>query len=278
MGGARDTDCRHERDKPMTDLKADRFQGIPELQLMLAGGRMTTRGFDANGDLTVDRPNNPVAVAAIQQALHDLHYELEVTGAYDDWTAAQVRRFKHDQSLTAPGAVTDDGVAGPGTMRRLDELWSRTSKPSPEPLPPDRPTGDGDFRIKLMEGVSAALGAGLFQYTFVIWDPARSQAGVFNYEGVIAGGGASSPFTGESYWANFTLGPTVRVEHISGEARHRKTTAAIAARFTLEVLPWHAPNFMVQFDGLTLGIGLETGTGTFRLDSAGVRPFDGDDD
>ena len=259
----------------MTDLKADRFRGTPDLQLMLNGSRMTTRGFDANGDLTVDRPNNPIAVAAIQQALRDLHYELEVTGLYDEGTAAQVRQFKHDQSLTTPGAITDDGVAGPGTMRRLDELFARTPDPTPDPLP-DRPTGDGDFRIKLMDGVSAALGAGLFQYTFVVWDPARSQAGVFNYEGVIAGAGVGSPFSGESDWVDFALDSTIQVDRLSpGDASHRRTNAAIAGRFTLEVGPFHAPSFTVQFDGLSLGIGLETGTGTWRLDSAGVRPFDG---
>jgi hypothetical protein len=258
----------------MPDLSADRFRGIPDLQSMLAGGRMTTRGFDVNGNLAIDRPNNPVAVAAIQQALRDLHYELEVTGSYDDWTAAQVRQFKHDQSLTTPGAITDDGVAGPGTMRRLDKLFSRTLEPSPEPSPSGGRTGDGDFRIKRMDGISAALGAGLFQYTFVVWDPARSQAGVFNYEGGIAGGGVSSPFAGESDWVDFALGPTVRVDHLSGRASHRKTSAAIGERFTLEVSPWHAPNFVVQFDMLTFGIAFEKGDGTFQLDGAGVRPFD----
>jgi peptidoglycan hydrolase-like protein with peptidoglycan-binding domain len=262
------------KESSVTDLNADRFRGNPELKLMLAGARMTTNGFDADGDLIVDRPNNPVAVAAIQQALRDLDYELEVTGAYDEFTAAQVRQFKHDQSLTTPGAITDDGVAGPGTMRRLDELFSRTPGPPPEPVPDDRHTGDGDFRIKLMEGVSAELGAGLFQYTFVVWDPARSQAGVFNYEGVIAGAGVGNPFAGESDWVDFTLDPTIHVDFLSGQASHRKTTAAVE-RFTLDVTPEHAPSFTVQFDGLTLGVGLETGTGTFTLDSAGVRPFDG---
>jgi peptidoglycan hydrolase-like protein with peptidoglycan-binding domain len=260
----------------VSDLQAERFRGIPDLQTMLNGGRMTSSGFDANGDLTIDRPNNPVAVAAIQQALRDLHFELEVTGFFDESTAAQVRQFKHDQSLTTTGAITDDGVAGPGTMRRLDELFSKAREPDPPPSPTPLPTGDGEFRIKLMEGVSASLGAGIFQYTFVVWDPSRSKAGVFDYQGAVAGGGVGSPFSGESDWADFSLDPSVHVDHLSpATVSHRRTDAAVASRLTLEVSPAHAPDFVVQFDGLALGIGLEIGTGTWNLDGAGVRPFDG---
>ncbi len=260
----------------MSDLNADRFRGIPELELMLDGGRMTTRGFDVSGDLTVDRANNPVAVQAIQQALRDLHYELEVTGVFDEWTAAQVRRFKHDQGLTTRGAITDDGVAGPGTMRRLDELLHRPPEPEPAPEPPPRPVGDGDFRIKLMEGVTAAAGVGVFQLTFVVWDPARSEAGVFDYVGATLSEGVSSPFDSESDWVDLVLDPTIRIDRLSGNASHRRTTAVIGQRLTLEVTPRHAPSFLAQFDGLTLGVGLAVGSGTFTLSSEGVRPFDGD--
>jgi hypothetical protein len=99
---------------------------------------------------------------------------------------------------------------------------------------------------------------------------------VFDYQGVLGGKGAGSPFSGESDWVDFSLGPTVHVDHLSpANVNHRKTDAVIVSRLTLEVAPTHAPDFVVQFDGLSLGIGLEVGSGTWRLDSAGVRPFNG---
>lgn len=51
---------------------AERFRGIIAFEQCMAGARMTPDRFDCNGDLTVDAPNDPVAVAAVEQALADL--------------------------------------------------------------------------------------------------------------------------------------------------------------------------------------------------------------
>lgn len=112
----------------MVMATAKRFIGIPDFELCLNGARMTVDGFDSEGDLSVDRPNEPAAVIAVQQALADLTYAIEVTGVYDAQTAATIRQFKIDQLLPVPqGMDRHDGVTGPGTSRRLDQLFSGES-------------------------------------------------------------------------------------------------------------------------------------------------------
>jgi len=97
---------------------------------------MTADGFDANGDLIIDAPNDIFSVAAIQAALRDLRYPLIVTFQYDQATADAVRQFKIDQTLPLPvGLAQHDGVVGPGTSARLNELFS---PPKAQPQPPSQ--------------------------------------------------------------------------------------------------------------------------------------------
>lgn len=118
----------------MAEVTAERFKGIPDFAQCMDGARMTEHGFDADGNLVVDRPNDPQAVMAIQQALADLLYPVSVTGIYDADTAKFVRQFKIDQDLQVPAGMTQhDGVTGPGTSRRLNQLFTEA------PTPPDDP-------------------------------------------------------------------------------------------------------------------------------------------
>jgi peptidoglycan hydrolase-like protein with peptidoglycan-binding domain len=85
------------------------------------------------------------AVKRIQQALIDVKkltgktYDLGSTGPSNDGvdgdygpkTAAAVRKFKADETL----GFTQFGDVGPGTMRRLDELFSAGKAPPATPLP-----------------------------------------------------------------------------------------------------------------------------------------------
>lgn len=120
----------------MSVVIAPRFAGIVQFEQCVNGARMTKDGFDANGNLTVDEPNDPTAVGAIQSALRDLGYPLLVTFSYDDATAKTVRQFKIDQQLALPpGMDQHDGVAGPGTSGRLNALFTPPPKPSPPPTP-----------------------------------------------------------------------------------------------------------------------------------------------
>ncbi|MDG4798155.1 peptidoglycan-binding domain-containing protein [Micromonospora sp. WMMD1082] len=120
----------------MSAVIAPRFAGIDQFERCVAGARMTPDGFDKNGDLTVDGPNDPDAVGAIQRALRDLGYPVDVTLAYDDATAAAVRKFKIDQRLAVPAGMTQhDGVVGPGTSGRLNALFT----PAPTVVPPPTP-------------------------------------------------------------------------------------------------------------------------------------------
>jgi hypothetical protein len=104
------------------------------------GARMTVSGFDVNGDLVVDGPNDPAAVSAIQVALRDLGYPVTVSGAYGNETAEQVRQFKIDKHLTVPaGMLTHDGVTGPGTTARLNDLFTVPELNIPIDPPPFAP-------------------------------------------------------------------------------------------------------------------------------------------
>jgi hypothetical protein len=109
----------------MAEIKAARFQGLVAFGLCLDGARITTGGFDSNGDLAVDQPNEVATVTAIQQALSDLGFVLGVDGDYGPGTAEVVRQFKVQQNLAVPpGLAQHDGVTGPGTTGRLDEIFS----------------------------------------------------------------------------------------------------------------------------------------------------------
>jgi hypothetical protein len=109
----------------MAEIKAARFQGLVAFGQCLDGARITTGGFDSNGDLVVDAPNDPATVTAIQQALADLGFVLGVDGDYGPGTAEVVRQFKVQQNLALPpGLAQHDGVTGPGTSGRLDEIFS----------------------------------------------------------------------------------------------------------------------------------------------------------
>ncbi|MFI6959874.1 hypothetical protein ACIBJI_41230 [Nocardia sp. NPDC050408] len=115
---------------------APRFGGIPQFAQCLGGARMTTDGFDSDGSLVVDTPNDPIAVGAIQAALKDLGYPILVTFVYDEATAAIVCQFKIDQNLAVPPPlVAHDGVAGPGTTGRLNALFTPALKPVAPPIP-----------------------------------------------------------------------------------------------------------------------------------------------
>jgi hypothetical protein len=97
---------------------------------------MTTDGFDSDGDLVVDMENDPETVGAIQNSLKILGYPLMNTLVYDDATAVAVRQFKIDQHLPLPAGLVDhDGVTGPGTSGRLNELFTPAPVPAPPPIP-----------------------------------------------------------------------------------------------------------------------------------------------
>lgn len=106
------------------DLKSPRFAGDQTLEACFDDKARLTQG--AQGD----------AVTAVQQALIDLGGELGPKGAdgnYGPATANAVKKFKADEHL----GFETIGDVGPGTMKRLDELF-----PGAAPTPAN--TGD-DF-------------------------------------------------------------------------------------------------------------------------------------
>lgn len=118
---------------------APRFAGIAQFEQCVNGARMTPDGFNANGDLGVDQPNDPIAVGAIQAALRDLGHPLLVSFIYDAATAETVRRFKNDQQLALPAGISQhDRVTGPGTSGRLNALFTPAPihAPALTPVPP----------------------------------------------------------------------------------------------------------------------------------------------
>ncbi|MFI9503313.1 peptidoglycan-binding protein [Nocardia sp. NPDC052566] len=118
----------------MGNITAPRFKGHRQFGLCLDGARMTEEGFDANGNLAVDEPNDPDTVAEIQRALTELDFPVPISGVYDADTADMVRKFKIAQNLAIPpGLVAHDGVLGPGTSKRLNELFTPPPGPVVDP-------------------------------------------------------------------------------------------------------------------------------------------------
>ncbi|MGV9674132.1 hypothetical protein ACWDSJ_02520 [Nocardia sp. NPDC003482] len=120
----------------MGTITAPRFEGLRQFGLCLDGARMTEAGFDSDGNLVVDEPNDADTVFAVQEALTELGFAVAASGVYDADTAEQVRLFKNAQNLALPpGLVAHDGVLGPGTSKRLNEIFT----------PPD-PVEDPELR------------------------------------------------------------------------------------------------------------------------------------
>ncbi|HEX8066067.1 MAG TPA: phosphatidylserine/phosphatidylglycerophosphate/cardiolipin synthase family protein [Thermoleophilaceae bacterium] len=94
------------------------------------GARMTTGGLEPERGAPLV-PNDPLAVAALQQALVDQGFSLGTTGpegngvdgGYGKRTAEAVLAFKAREKLAAPGDDDFDGVTSVGTTTRLDEIY-----------------------------------------------------------------------------------------------------------------------------------------------------------
>ena len=108
-------------------LKSSRFKGSLKLEAC----------FENRDRLRLGEPDRD-ATARIQNALLEVPtktgntYDLGPTGAdgiYGHKTEAAVRKFKKDENLGA----TQYGDVGPGTMRRLDELFT-AKLPEPKPI------------------------------------------------------------------------------------------------------------------------------------------------
>lgn len=98
------------------DLTSPRFAGDPILEACYDDEARLTKG--AQGE----------SVRKVQQALIDLGYDLGPTGAdgiYGDFTWNAVKKFKADENL----GWEYMGDVGPGTMRRLDELFPTGKMP-----------------------------------------------------------------------------------------------------------------------------------------------------
>jgi hypothetical protein len=146
-----------------------------------------------------------------------------------------------------------------GIVHVLPEWPRRESQGEDPPL-------DKVFSVKLMEGVSSPS---LFQYTFTIWDKTESRAGAFDYRGLKASAGVSSPFASESDWSDFLVRPGTSLEDVDGAASHSATTAPVG--FMLLNLPQAS---VVIPLGLAMGASVESGTGLFTLDATSIKqPF-----
>lgn len=156
----------------------------------------------------------------------------------------------------------------------------RPVHPFPPMPPPPPPNPDDDpnvvnagqlFRIKMMYGASAGESAGLFTYTFVVWDVRNSRGAVYDYNGAAAMGGRGSPFAGESDWAEFTSARPIQVDQLSCMASHSSVTLPIS--FMILNLPVATVNIYM---GPSTGIAHESGTGAFSYRAGSVKVFNGD--
>lgn len=118
---------------PPSHLTSPRFVGEPLLEACFEDRARMTIG---NHDTATNQ-----AVGKVQQALVDLQFELGSSGAngdgvdgvYGPKTAAAVRAFKEREQL----GFEQFGDVGPGTMRRLDQLFP--PRPAPDPSCADTP-------------------------------------------------------------------------------------------------------------------------------------------
>jgi phosphatidylserine/phosphatidylglycerophosphate/cardiolipin synthase-like enzyme/peptidoglycan hydrolase-like protein with peptidoglycan-binding domain len=114
----------------MPQLLSARLALHDQLQQCRDGARMTTAGLEPSPGAALV-PNEPLAVAALQQALVDQGISLGtggpagdgVDGDYGRLTSTAVLAFKQREGLAVPGTPQFDGVTSVGTTTRLDELY-----------------------------------------------------------------------------------------------------------------------------------------------------------
>ncbi|MEV6636693.1 peptidoglycan-binding domain-containing protein [Actinoplanes sp. NPDC051470] len=112
---------------PETHLSSPRFAADDLLEAC----------YQDRGRLAIGMTNE--SVRKVQQALLDLAYDLGPAGAdgvHGPMTVTAVKNFKKDESL----GFAEYGDVGPGTMRRLDQLFSGRRQ-----NPPDRRKRGGEF-------------------------------------------------------------------------------------------------------------------------------------
>jgi phosphatidylserine/phosphatidylglycerophosphate/cardiolipin synthase-like enzyme/peptidoglycan hydrolase-like protein with peptidoglycan-binding domain len=114
----------------MDPLLSARLASHEQLLQCRNGARMTTGGLEPEPGVALV-PNDPLAVAALQQALVDQGFSLGtggpegdgVDGGYGTLTAQAVLAFKQREGLAQPGDENFDGVTSVGTTARLDEIY-----------------------------------------------------------------------------------------------------------------------------------------------------------
>lgn len=107
----------------MAPLLSARLALHEQLQQCRDGARMTQGGLELQ-PRTPLVPNQPLAVAALQQALADTGIAVgAIDGGYGPTTARAVLAFKQREGLAVPGTPQFDGVTSVGTMTRLDEIY-----------------------------------------------------------------------------------------------------------------------------------------------------------
>jgi hypothetical protein len=149
-----------------------------------------------------------------------------------------------------------------------------TPLPRPDPNPDDDPNtvnAGQTFRIKLMYGAAVGEGGGAFAYTFIIWDTVNSRAAVYDYAGIAAMGGVSSPFSGESDWAEFTTQHPKQVDQLGGTASHSNITLPMS--FMVLNLPDATVNLFI---GPAVGLAVESGFGPLTYSVGSLKVFSGD--
>lgn len=112
-------------------LASPRFAGEPRLEACLQDRARLTIGARDDGEHT--------PVRKVQQALLDLNFDLGPAGAdgkFGSRTSQAVKAFKGAEKL----GFEHIGDVGPGTMRRLDELFA--AQPPPPPTCADAPVDE----------------------------------------------------------------------------------------------------------------------------------------
>lgn len=105
------------------NLQSDNFSGDGELEAC----------YDGNAPYYQRTGKRGVAVSKIQDALLQLGYELPVYGVdgiFMQETMTAVKTFQSDYQLAT------DGIVGPFTIGKMDELLSNAAPEPPKPLPP----------------------------------------------------------------------------------------------------------------------------------------------
>lgn len=131
-----------------------------------------------------------------------------------------------------------------------------------------------NFKIKMLDGVTAAGAVGLGTFLFAIWDTDNNRLANYEFNEVIVSFGAPISDCGEGDWSEtFTTSKPMQVDQFGGTAQLAEASAVLVGAWKLRIAAAGVVVVVPTFFNKSFGV--DKGVGPFDLVSGSVKVFKG---